>query len=311
VPKFGGKKSCVSFCGSHGFIPFPFLVLNKKTFVPQLPFYYNPRTKESLMQKIHYPSVSGLFYPSDPHDLKRAIEGYLLPCRISRSLPKAIIVPHAGYIYSGPIAGSAYGLIQQGKGIIHRVVLMGTAHRLGFSGLAAPTCQTFMTPLGPVPIDLPSIQQISQFSQFQFLDEAHEQEHSLEVHLPFLQTVLDQFKIIPLVVGNCFPDEVADVLDALWGKEETLIVVSSDLSHYLDGESAKRMDAETSQAIEVLQLEKIETEQACGAYPVRGLLVAAKRHGMIAKALDVRNSGETAGPQDRVVGYGAFGFWEV
>jgi len=263
------------------------------------------------MTKVHEPAVSGVFYPSDPHELKSMVEAYLASAKSSGPLPKAVIVPHAGYIYSGAVAASAYVLVQQGKNIIHRVVMMGTAHRLGFYGLAAPTFEVFKTPLGAVPIDLSSVQKISKFSQIQVLDEAHEQEHSLEVQLPFLQIVLNDFQIIPLVVGDCSPDEVADVLDHLWGKKETLIVVSSDLSHYLDDESAKRIDTETSKAIEQLNFERIETSQACGAYPMRGLLAASKRHQMKAKALDVRNSGDTAGAHDRVVGYGAYAFWEV
>jgi len=263
------------------------------------------------MSKVRKPAVAGLFYPSEPAELREAIKVYLKMAKGSGPVPKAVIVPHAGYIYSGPIAASAYVLVRQGKNIIHRVVLMGAAHRLGFSGLAAPTFQVFQTPLGAVPIDLPSIQKISEFPQVQILDEAHEQEHSLEVQLPFLQIVLNDFQIIPLVVGDCSPDEVADVLDHLWGKKETLIVVSSDLSHYLDDESAKRIDTETSKAIEKLHFEGIETSQACGAYPMKGLLAASKRHRMKAKALDVRNSGDTAGPPDRVVGYGAYAFWEV
>lgn len=263
------------------------------------------------MSKVRKPAVAGLFYPSEPAELREAIKVYLKMAKGLGPVPKAVIVPHAGYIYSGPIAANAYALVGKGKDFINRVVLLGTAHRVEFTGLATTGVDEFLTPLGSVPVDQKTIGMVSNFSRVHCIDQAHDQEHSLEVQLPFLQIVLNDFQIIPFVVGDCSPDEVADVLDHLWGKKETLIVVSSDLSHYLDDESAKRIDTETSKAIEHLHFEGIETSQACGAYPMKGLLAASKRHRMKAKALDVRNSGDTAGPHDRVVGYGAYAFWEV
>ncbi len=260
------------------------------------------------MQLTRPAAVAGMFYPADKHKLQAMVQSYLDHTTPAGGLPKAIIAPHAGYIYSGPIAASVYARLRQGRGRVSRVVLLGPAHRVGFHGLAVSSALWFATPLGDIPIDRQACADLSALPFVHELDQAHAQEHSLEVQLPFLQEVLGAFNLVPVVVGNAKPEEVAAVLDALWGGDETLIVISSDLSHYHDYATARRMDAATSKAIESLRLEDIDYEDACGRLPISGLLIAAKRHGLSAATLDLRNSGDTAGPKDQVVGYGAYAF---
>lgn len=260
------------------------------------------------MTSIRNPAVAGLFYPGDPRELHAMVAGYLAAAATGDVVPKAIIVPHAGYIYSGPIAAAAYARIQPARGRITRVVLLGPAHRVGFHGLALSSADCFQTPLGRITVDQEAVKIISGLPQVQVMDAAHRQEHSLEVHLPFLQEVLGEFSLVPLVVGDAEPGEVAEVLEALWGGPETLIVISSDLSHYHDYKTAQKLDRATSQAIEQLRLEDIQFDHACGRNPVSGLLQVARRRGLKAKTVDLRNSGDTAGTPDRVVGYGAYVF---
>jgi AmmeMemoRadiSam system protein B len=221
---------------------------------------------------------------------------------------KALVVPHAGYVYSGPVAASAYALLASLRDRIRRVVLLGPSHRVGFEGLAASSADAFETPLGRVEIDAEAVERALLLPQVRRLDAAHAQEHSLEVQLPFLQRVLSDFRLVPLVVGDATPAEVAEVIETLWGGAETLLVVSSDLSHYLPYEQAKALDRATTQAIENLDPEAIGEDQACGRLPVQGLLLAARRHGLHARTLDLRSSGDTAGSRDAVVGYGAYAF---
>lgn len=258
------------------------------------------------------PAVAGMFYPADGRVLRADVERYLAAADASDtravSMPKAIIAPHAGYVYSGPVAASAYARLASLRGRIGRVVLLGPAHRHGFQGLAASTATAFETPLGRVPLDGEGIRAALELDQVHLLDAAHEGEHSLEVHLPFLQVVLGDFTLIPLVVGEADPEEVSQVLGALWGGDETLIVVSSDLSHYLPYTQANRLDAETARAIEELKPEDINYEQACGRMPVAGLLLRAREEGLSAECVDLRNSGDTAGSRSQVVGYGSFLF---
>ncbi len=254
------------------------------------------------------PAVAGFFYPADEHRLSADLARYLEAASAPpfSGTPKAIIAPHAGYVYSGPVAATAYATLRPASKRLRRVVLLGPAHRVAFRGLAAPGVDAFVTPLGPVPIDRPAIEAIAALPQVEIDDEPHREEHSLEVQLPFLQTVLDRFRLVPLVVGASNGEEVAEVLDRLWQDGETEIVVSSDLSHYHDYETARRIDAATAEAIETLRPEAIGQEQACGRIPIAGLLTAARRRGMRVERLDLRNSGDTAGPRDRVVGYGAW-----
>lgn len=263
------------------------------------------------------PAVAGMFYPADPQQLHDEVTGYLNTAIDGRNVsqtdelaPKAIIAPHAGYIYSGPVAASAYARLLNARNHIHRVILLGPSHRVAFRGLATSNADTFITPLGNISLDRTVIDKLTELPQVHSLDEAHTQEHSLEVHLPFLQEVLDDFQLVPLVVGDARPAEVAEVLEHVWGGPETLIVISSDLSHYHDYVSAKRLDRRTSDAIENLQAEIIHSENACGCAPVAGLLFLARERGLHASTIDLRNSGDTAGPKDRVVGYGAYVFNE-
>jgi AmmeMemoRadiSam system protein B len=260
------------------------------------------------MTSVRNPAVAGLFYPDNPRELHALVSGYLAAVPASGVVPKAIIAPHAGYIYSGPIAASAYARIKPARGRISRVVLLGPAHRVGFHGLALSGADCFQTPLGRVTVDQEAVKKISHLPQVHVMDAAHTQEHSLEVHLPFLQEVLGEFSLVPLVVGDAGPEEVGEVLGLLWGGPETLIVVSSDLSHYHDYKSAQKLDRATSQAIEQLRPEDIDYDHACGRNPVNGLLHVARRLGLKAKTIDLRNSGDTAGSHDRVVGYGAYVF---
>lgn len=267
------------------------------------------------MTTIRPAAVAGMFYPDDPRQLRHMIANYLDAVDADKrnhnrgeTAPKAIIVPHAGYIYSGPIAASAYSRLQNFAQQISRVILIGPAHRVYFKGVAIPSCDQFATPLGSVTLDHEAIRLAANIVDVQVLDEPHVYEHSLEVHLPFLQTILKNFKLVPILAGDTTSNVIERVLDALWGGDETLIVISSDLSHYHDYATAKVMDTATSKAIETLTPQDIGEHDACGRIPIAGLLGAARRRGMHGHTIDVRNSGDTAGPRDRVVGYGAYVF---
>ena len=262
------------------------------------------------MLNMRPPAVADMFYPANPDGLARDVSRYLASAQVFTYRPKAIIVPHAGYIYSAPIAASAYRLLEPLQGQIERVVLMGPAHRVWVKGLALPGVDAFDTPLGPVELDKAGMAALADLRQVEIVSEAHAREHCLEVQLPFLQTVLGEFKLVPLVVGGATPEQVAEVLERLWGGDETLIVVSSDLSHYLPYQVGSNADKATAQAILDLRTDLVG-EQACGAHPINGLLLAARHHGLRPHLLDLRNSGDTAGDKDRVVGYGAFAFTEA
>lgn len=255
-------------------------------------------------------AVAGMFYPDSPEVLRRELTALLAGASVpAEDCPKALIAPHAGYVYSGPIAASAFSLLARHGQAIDRVVLLGPTHRVAVRGLALPDCDAFATPLGDVPLDRAATCAIRDLPQVVESGPAHRQEHSLEVELPFLQAVLGGFSLVPLAVGEASARAVAEVLDYLWGGPETLIVISSDLSHYLPYDDACRVDAETARGI--VRLEALaDHRQACGATPINGLLEAARKHGMEVKLLDLRNSGDTAGDRRRVVGYGAFAFFE-
>jgi len=252
------------------------------------------------------PAVAGRFYPDDSQSLRQDLGDYLSRAERVSSTPKAIIVPHAGYVYSGPVAASGYAQLESLATTIDRVVLMGPAHYVPVNGLAACSVDAFETPLGSVPIDHAACRQVVALQQVEILDEAHAPEHSLEVHVPFLQEVLDDFKLVPLVVGQATFEQVAEVVELLWGGDETLFVLSSDLSHYHDYQTAQQLDGETSRAIESMSVDMLRGERACGFAAIGGMLLAARNHGLRVRTLDVRNSGDTAGGHDRVVGYGAF-----
>lgn len=223
--------------------------------------------------------------------------------------PKAIIAPHAGYIYSGPIAASIYSRLVPLRGKIRRVVLAGPAHRVYVAGAAIASSRAFASPLGHVAIDLGAVEALRALDFVEVNDLAHAQEHSLEVHLPFLQSVLGSFELVPIVVGNASPEQMSQLLELVWGGAETLVVVSSDLSHYLPYKSARGRDRKTADAIANLEA-NVAIEEACGAAPINGLLRAARARGLVSEIVDLRNSGDTAGGLDRVVGYGAFAFTE-
>lgn len=264
------------------------------------------------MNAIRKAAVAGTFYPDDADVLRREVRKHMATAigNDGKRIPKAIIAPHAGYRFSGDIAASAYTLLKPAADRISRVILMGPCHRVAVQGLALSGADYFETPLGRVEIDKSAEAEVADLPQVSVFAPTHEQEHSLEVHVPFLQEILGDFKLVPFVVGETSPAAVAEVLEKLWGGPETAIVISSDLSHFLDYEAAQQIDQRTCDAIEGLDPAKIERNGACGRFPMGGLLHYAKAHGMKVETLDVRNSGDTAGNKDRVVGYGSWAFYE-
>ena len=257
-------------------------------------------------------AVAGLFYPGACDALAATVDELLATAGAHGHLappPKAIIAPHAGYVYSGPIAASVYATLRPIRNRVTRVVLLGPTHRVAVRGLALPDASGFATPLGTIEIDTEAVARIRHLPQITVSAAVHALEHSLEVHLPFLQKVLAQFRLVPLAVGQASAEDVAQVLDVLWGGPETLIVISSDLSHYLPYGEAQKTDRLTCDSILRLST-AINHHQACGATPVTGLNLTAQRHGLKPILLDLRNSGDTAGDKDRVVGYASFGFYE-
>lgn len=258
------------------------------------------------MNNTRPPAVAGMFYPANPNALAHGVDQMLADVQTSaQRQPKALIVPHAGYIYSGATAAKAYARLAPWRSRIRRVILLGPTHRVAVGGLALPKTEAFATPLGNIQLDSEAIARIANLPQVVFSDHVHAEEHSLEVHLPFLQRALDDFTLVPLAVGNAAPEAVAEVLDTLWGGEETLIVISSDLSHFLPYATANQVDRDTCQHIQQRD-SHIRPEQACGAFPINGLLLAARQHGLQVQLIDHCNSGDTAGDKDRVVGYAAF-----
>jgi MEMO1 family protein len=260
-------------------------------------------------------AVAGSFYPAHSSALSSDVDRLLqravakIPPSAQASVPKALVVPHAGYMYSGDIAATAYAQLIPARERIHRVILLGPAHRVYVDKMVLPGVQAFSTPLGLVEVDAGSVEKIQGFPQVQTMPLAHQMEHSLEVQLPFLQRVLPQFNCVPMVVGDVKPEKVQAVVEALWGGDETLILISSDLSHYHPYSEACALDRVTAQAI-VDQETNIPSEGACGCMPLNGFLRLAKARALTSKLLDLRNSGDTAGDKKQVVGYGAFAFYE-
>jgi len=253
------------------------------------------------------PAVAGAFYPADTNTLKNEVTHLLAETHATAEImPKAIIVPHAGYIYSGPVAAPAYHSLIQYKDQIKRVVLLGPSHRVAVNGLALSSANFFATPLGNIPIDQNAINMLAHQRGIDIIEQAHLYEHSLEVHLPFLQTVLDDFQLVPIVVGDAAPELVATVLEELLTDDATICVTSTDLSHFHDYDTAQKLDNATSESIVNLDYKNIGYEDACGRNPLNGLLYWAKMHHYKVTQLDVRNSGDTAGSRDRVVGYGSY-----
>ena len=263
------------------------------------------------MSRIRPPAVAGMFYPGNPAVLQRTVDELLSAATPhAGAQPKALIVPHAGYIYSGSTAALAYAALAPWRDTIRRVVLLGPTHRVAVAGLALTEADALATPLGTVAVDAAAVAEIAGLPQVVASDRVHAQEHSLEVHLPFLQRALDDFRIVPLAVGHAAPEDVAEVLDRLWGGPETLILVSSDLSHYHRYDDAMRIDRATAGAILALD-SALDHEQACGATPIAGLVTVARRRGLAANLLDLRNSGDTAGDRAQVVGYTSIAFCET
>jgi AmmeMemoRadiSam system protein B len=266
---------------------------------------------KSDMRRVRPAAFAGTWYPGTARELRAALRGYLDGARPSEGPPpKAAIVPHAGYVYSAPVAATAYAAFAPLRGGVRRVVLLGPSHRVPLAGLAAPTTEAFDTPLGPVGIDHAALEEIGHLPQVAAFDAAHEDEHSLEIQLPFLIETLESFELVPLAVGHIEGPEVAQVLEALWGGPETVIVISSDLSHYHDYETACRIDRATARAIEELRGEAIGPQDACGSGGIHGLLEVGRNRSLEVRTADLRNSGDTAGPRDQVVGYGSFLFFE-
>ncbi|HKI03025.1 MAG TPA: AmmeMemoRadiSam system protein B [Thermoanaerobaculia bacterium] len=262
------------------------------------------------MASVRPAAVAGQFYPGNPDELRSMVEGFLGEGPIpSGPAPKAVIAPHAGYLYSGSIAGSAFRSLAAAAGSIRRVILVGPAHFVPIHGLALPGDHRFATPLGEVAVEPEGAQAALRLPQVRVIPEAHVREHSLEVELPFLQALLGEFDLVPLAAGQAGGEEVAEVLERLWGGPETLIVISSDLSHFLPYDAARRADRETADRTLALN-GLLHSRQACGAVPINGLLEVARRLGLTAELLDLRNSADTAGDPARVVGYGAFAFHE-
>lgn len=261
-------------------------------------------------------AVAGLFYPDRPHELAAMIDEALddadrraiLSGLRDQAPPHAVVVPHAGYVYSGPIAASAYRRVRPRRDEVRRVVLLGPAHRVPVRCMAVPSHEGFATPLGVVPVDDEARREALELPCVSVDDRPHAGEHSLEVQLPFLQRVLgpEGWSVLPLVVGRVGVEDVTHLLDRLWGGDETLVVVSSDLSHYHDHGTAHRLDSATAASVVARRWDRVAPEDACGAYPLRGLLNEAEALGLDVELLDLRTSADTAGDPDRVVGYGAF-----
>lgn len=258
-----------------------------------------PKTRSS--------AVAGTFYPGDPAPLRAAVQRYLHAAPAEFGRPKALVVPHAGYAYSGPTAGAAYAALAGARPPYTRVVLIGPAHRVRVKGLAVPTVESFATPLGAVALDREWIERVRADPAVTVSDLAHAAEHSLEVQLPFLQVTLGDFTLVPIVAGLAAREDVARVLALLWGAEETLVVVSSDLSHYHPAAEAQRLDAHTSERILALD-GSLGGEDACGCVGLNGFLLLASQRGLVPRLIDLRHSGDTAGDRRQVVGYGAYAF---
>ncbi|MBT4518802.1 MAG: AmmeMemoRadiSam system protein B [Halieaceae bacterium] len=261
------------------------------------------------MSQLRSTAVAGLFYAADAAQLRGDVDALLAQVDGGGACPKVVIAPHAGYQYSGLVAAQVYGRVTQAAGTITRVVLLGPSHRVGFVGIAASTKDYFATPLGNVRVDREALGLIDALPQVHYRDRAHLEEHSLEVHLPFLQRCLQSFSLVPLVVGHASPTDVAEVLECLWGGPETLIVVSSDLSHFLPYGAAQARDEQTSRRIESLASD-ISGEEACGAHPLNGLLCLASRRGLKIERVALKNSGDATGDRNRVVGYGSYVIYE-
>lgn len=264
------------------------------------------------MVNIRPAAVADRFYPADAEALRRQVDDLLADRPgLPEAPPKAVIAPHAGFMYSGAVAATAYGRLRPAAGRIRRVIILGPSHFVSVRGLAASSAMAFATPLGPVSVDREGLKTALAQSGVAVSDEAHGPEHSIETHLPFIQRVLGDVSIVPLVVGDASPEEVGRVLAALWGGPETVVAISSDLSHFHDDDTARALDRATATAIEALQAERLGPENACGYLPIAGLLWNAVRQRARVDTLELRNSADSGAPPDSVVGYGAFEMLEA
>ena len=263
------------------------------------------------MAAIIHPSCVGKLFPAEATDLREMVDQLLSARAVRHACPKAIVVPHASYCSSGPIAAAAYACLADEAERIRQVVLLGTCHCIHLGGLLTTTAQAIWTPLGEVPVDSWGVEQALRLPQVSVHDEAHRLDHAIAVQLPMLQRSLREFRVVPFLLAGGEPAEVAEVLELLWGGDETLVVVSTDLSHYLNYDEARRRDRRTAAAIVSLDFEAIGRDEACGHRAIAGLLVAARKHGLQGCQVDIRNSGDTCGGRDCVVGYGAFVFEPV
>jgi AmmeMemoRadiSam system protein B len=265
----------------------------------------------SQKTSVRPPAVAGMFYPDDPNELRDVVTEHLARASLDpeQALPKALIVPHAGYVYSGAVAAAAYATIASARERIRRVVLVGPSHRVYLRGIAAPAATAFRTPLGDVPVDHDTCDALLERGHVIAADAPHAQEHSLEVQLPFLQMLLPEFSCVPLVAGAAAPEHVAATLQHVWDRHDTLVLISSDLSHYHAYDAARRIDDETNQMI-LRRSATLESERACGSVCINGLLHLAQMHDHSIREIRRNNSGDTAGDRIRVVGYGAYAIHE-
>lgn len=266
----------------------------------------------SDQESVRKPAVSGMFYPSDPVALESMVKEKLEreECHVEVGVPKALVVPHAGYVYSGDVAASAFSLLAHWPCSVHRVVILGPSHHFPFEGMAIPDSMAFATPLGEVPVADDLTTTFEEISCVKNEDGVHAPEHSIEVELPFLQVSLPEFKLIPIVTGEASAAEVASVLETVWGEGDTLILISTDLSHFHDDHKAKQLDTYTCQAVESLDHEALSAKHACGYVALRGMLLAAQNHHLGVRTLKMMNSGDVSGDHSSVVGYGAWAFYE-
>ena len=276
-------------------------------------------TRQETTESVRPPAVASLFYPGEAAELKQNLREMLDEASEAEDpnedLPadqylKALIVPHAGYVYSGTTAARAYHLLRKNRDDFRRVIILGPAHRVWLEGIAFPGTDAFETPLGRIPLAKQQIRELLRFPEVQLRDDAHQDEHCLEVQLPFLQEILNEFELIPAVVGEISPDSLSGLLENLLEDPQNLLLLSTDLSHFHSYSEAQAIDQKTAEAIESFEDEKILPEQACGAHPLRGLLRHARIQGWRIQRLGLCNSGDTAGSKDRVVGYGAWALSE-
>lgn len=259
---------------------------------------------------IRPPAVAGTLYDADTQRLLAQVESWLNEgvAKTTPKTPKALVVPHSGYHYSGKTAAAAYRLLEPVYDSIRRVVILGNSHRDTINGFALPGVDVFKTPLGDVKVDPHAVQHLLNEPDVQELPEAHRLEHSIEVQLPFLQTVLEDFVIVPLIVGNNDPKRVAELLKPLWGAEETLIVISTGLSRKRPQSEARSQDAHSAERIRKMKID-FSYPEACGFNALNGFLYLAKEKHLDSKCLALSTSADTNGLKDRVRGFGSFAFF--